>query len=95
MSNILAFFFEVNNKVKAFFLHIKGIVSQTIYITCCRKRTIRDILCENTDIPEIGLEAFKLRSPLVSCSEGNKLDINLFFSRNKRFGAQAVRRNVG
>ena len=56
---------------------------------------MRDILCENTSIPEAGLEAFLLHSPVVGCSEGNHLDLNLFFSRNKRFGAPAVRRNVG
>ncbi len=60
-----------------------------------RKRTMRDILCENTDIPEVGLEAFLLSSPLTSCSQTNQLDVNLFFTRNKRFGVKAIRRNVG
>jgi hypothetical protein len=60
-----------------------------------RKRTLRDILCENTGIPEAGLHSFLLDSPILSCKEVNAIDINLFFTRNKRFGVQGVRRRVG
>ncbi len=42
-----------------------------------RRRTLRDIICENTDITDLARSAFRIPSasnPLVSCSEVNSLD---------------------
>ena len=42
------------------------------------KRRLRDIVCENTKIPQVQKSLFKTRGSKISCSETNPLDISLF-----------------
>ena len=42
------------------------------------KRRLRDIVCENTKIPQAQKNLFKTRGSKISCSDTNPLDISLF-----------------
>lgn len=65
-----------------FFSHIpgNGVTSNLspIQYKAIRKRTLRDILCQNTDIPFAQKNLFLANQSTFSCRQFNKLDLTLF-----------------